>query len=81
MTTQPCVGAGTAPLHGSDAKAAWSWGPALCPRWRRQVGPKPRAMPPPRHALAQPLASGNVSSCRPVSGVVTVDTGLDGSVG
>lgn len=80
MITQPCVRAGTVPLHGSDTKAAWSWGPALCPRWRRQMGPKPRAMPPPRHALARPLASGNVSSYRPVSGVVTVDTGLDGSV-
>ena len=80
MTAQPYVGAGTIPPHRSDTKAEWSWGPALCPRWRWQVGPKPRAMPPHRHAFAQPLASGNVSSCRLVSGVITVDTGLDGSV-
>lgn len=60
VTAQPCVGAGTVPPHGSDTKAVWSCGPAPCPRWRRWVGPKPRAMPPHRRALTKPLALGGV---------------------
>ena len=59
MTAQPCVGVGTVPPHGLIPKlcGAVDLPPA---RWRRWVGPKPRAMPPHRRALTKPSALGGV---------------------